>query len=122
MKRQFEETSDGRRDDHQDWNTGHALRSAMYVESTGVHTRFCALNGEVFGDQELQATHVKHAANIYNGTFHPMIGEGVESTSYMQLYGRNRDSVMATNTDGTNASGIETTVASFRSNDDSTRL
>ena len=61
-----------------------------------------------------EATHVKHTANIYNGTFHPTIGEGVESTSYVQPYGRTRDSVMATKSDGTNASGIETTVDSVR--------
>jgi hypothetical protein len=62
-----------------------------------------------------EAIHVKHAANIYNGTFHPTIGEGVESTSYVRPYGRKRDSVMATESDGTKADGIETTVDSFRS-------
>ena len=36
----------------------------------------------------------------------------------MRLYGRNGEQATATKTDGTNASGIETTVDSFRSNDD----
>ena len=62
-----------------------------------------------------EATHVKHAANIYNGNFYPTIGEGVESTSYVRPYGRKGDSGMATESDGTNTSGIETTVDSFRS-------
>ena len=65
-----------------------------------------------------EATHVKHAVNIYNGTFHPTIGEGVENTSYVGPYGQKRDAVMATNPDGTNASGITTTDDSFRSNND----
>ena len=68
-----------------------------------------------------EATHLKHAGNIYNGTFHPMIGEGVESAYYVQPYGQKRDSVMATNPDGTNASGIESTDDSFRSNNDGLR-
>ena len=66
-----------------------------------------------------EATHIKHAANIYNGTFHPTIGEGVESTDYVRPYGRNGDPAMATKTNGTNASGIETTVETIRSDDDS---
>ena len=62
-----------------------------------------------------EATHIKHAENIYNGTFHPTIGEGVESIYYVQAYGQKRDWVMANDPDGTNASGIETTDDSFRS-------
>ena len=62
-----------------------------------------------------EATHVKHASNIYNGTFHPTIGEGVESTSHVRPYGRKGDSGMATESDGTNTNGIETTLDSFRS-------
>ena len=43
----------------------------------------------------------------------------VESTNYVRRYGRNGEQAMATETDGTNASGIETTVDSFRSKEDS---
>ena len=68
-----------------------------------------------------EATRGRHAANIYKGVFHPTIGEGVESTSYVRPYGGNGDSAMATELDRTNASGIETTVDSLRSNDDSPR-
>ena len=69
-----------------------------------------------------EATHIKHAAYIYNGKLPPTIGEGVESTFYVRPYGQKRDSVMATESDRTKASGIETTVDSFRSNDDGPRL
>ena len=69
-----------------------------------------------------EATHVKHAANIYNGMFHPTIGEGVQSTFYVRPYGQKRVLVMATESDGTKADGIETTVDSFRSNGLSTTV
>jgi hypothetical protein len=66
-----------------------------------------------------EATHIKHAENIYNGTFHPTIGEGVESTAYVRPYGRNGEQATATKMEGTNASGTETTVRSFRSEEHS---
>ena len=66
-----------------------------------------------------EATHIKHAENIYNGTFHPTIGEGVESTAYVRPYGRNGEQATATEMEGTNASGTETTVRSFRSEEHS---
>jgi hypothetical protein len=65
-----------------------------------------------------EATHVKHAANIYNGTFHPTIGEGVESTDYVRPYGGKRDSGRATKSNGTDGSGTETANDSFRSDSD----
>ena len=69
-----------------------------------------------------KATHVGHAGNIYNETFHHTIGEGVESTGNVRPYGRKWDSVKATETttesNGTNGNGIETTDGSFRSDSD----
>jgi hypothetical protein len=64
-----------------------------------------------------EAIHVKHAANINNETFHPSIGEGVESTKYVRPIGRKRDSGRATESSEIEDSGTETN-DSFRSDSD----
>jgi hypothetical protein len=65
-----------------------------------------------------EATHVKHAHNIYNGTFHHTIGEGVESKSNVQAYGVKCDSGNATKSSGIDEGGTETANDSFRSDSD----
>ncbi len=65
-----------------------------------------------------EGTHVKHANNIYNGNFHHAIGEGVESNGNVRLHRGERDSVKATESNGTHASKTETADDSFGSDSD----
>jgi hypothetical protein len=65
-----------------------------------------------------EGTHVRHAQNIYNGTFHHTIGEGVESINDMRPYGGKCDSEGATESSGIDEGGIETANDSFRSDSD----
>jgi hypothetical protein len=65
-----------------------------------------------------EGTHVKHANNIYNGTFHHAIGEGVESNGNVRPHRGKRDSVKATESNGTHASKTETADDSFGSDSD----
>jgi hypothetical protein len=66
-----------------------------------------------------EATHVRHAGNIYNGTFHPSIGEGVESNGNVRPNEEKRDSGRATEPNGIESkNGTETANDSFRSDSD----
>ena len=78
----------------------------------------CPMKKYIKNMNNKEATHVKHAHNIYNGTFHHTIGEGVESINDMRPDEGKCDSGRATESDGTDEGGTETANDSFRSDSD----